>query len=415
MGSGDLPAGTVTFLFTDLEGSTRLLEAHPAAYRDAVARHHALLRGAVEAHGGVVFETVGDAVYAAFARPTDAVAAALAGQLALQREAWGAAGPLRARMGLHLGEVERQGGHYFGAPLYRCARLTATAHGGQVVLSAVVAEVVRDALPEGAALRDLGAHRLRDLAGPERVFQLGHPDLPREFPPLRSLDALPHNLPLQLTSFVGRERELAEVAGLLGAHRLVTLTGVGGTGKTRLALQAAADALPAYPDGVWLVELAALRDPGLVPQAVADPVGVREEPGRPLLATLTDALRPKRLLLVLDNCEHLLDACARLADALLRACPHVRLLATGREALGLAGEQAWPVPPLPVPAPPGDAAPAPRAVARLARNAAVRLFVERAAAVRPAFALTGGNAGAVAEVCRRLDGLPLAIELAAAR
>ena len=358
-GAGALPAGTVTFLFTDLEGSTALLQAHPDAYRDAVRRHHALLRAAVEAHGGVVFETVGDAVYAAFAAPTDAVAAALAGQLALQREDWGevGAGPLRARMGLHTGEVERQGAHYFGAPLYRCARLTATAHGGQVVLSEAAAALVRDALPARAGLLDLGEYRLQDLQRPERVFQLTAPGLPGDFPALRTLDTLPNNLPLQLTSFVGRERELGEVAALLSAHRLLTFTGPGGTGKTRLALQAAADALEQYPDGVWLAELAALADPGLVPQAVAQAVGVREEPGRPLPATLAEALRPRRLLLVLDNCEHVLEAAARLADALVRGCPGVRVLATSRELLGVGGETAWRVPSLGLPPP--DAAPRP--------------------------------------------------------
>jgi predicted ATPase/class 3 adenylate cyclase len=410
-----LPTGTVTFLFTDLEGSTVLLEAHPAAYRAAVRRHHDLLRGAVEAHGGVVFETVGDAVYAAFARPSDAAAAALAGQCALQGEPWGETGPLRVRMGVHLGEVERQGGHYFGAPLYRCARLMATAHGGQTVLSAAAAELVRGALPVGASLRDLGEHRLKDLATPEHVFQLGHCGLPAEFPPLRTLDARPHNLPLQLNSFLGRERELAEVARLLGTARLLTLTGSGGTGKTRLALQAAAAALDAYPDGVWLVELAALADPALVPRAAAAAVGVREEPGRPLLATLVDALRPRRLLLVLDNCEHLLDACARLAEALLRACPDLRLLVTSRAALRLAGEHEFPVPPLTLPprrAAAGERSPDPAA---LARAEAVALFVERARAGAPAFALTAENGAAVAEICRRLDGLPLAVELAAAR
>jgi predicted ATPase/class 3 adenylate cyclase len=408
----------VTFVFTDLEGSTALLEAHPAAYREAVRRHHALLRDAVEAQGGAVFETVGDAVYAAFASPAAAVAAALDGQRALRAEAWGATGELRARMGVHLGEVERQGAHYFGAPLYRCARLTAAAHGGQTVLSGAAAALVRDALPAGAGLLDLGEHRLKDLATPERVFQLLHRDLPAAFPPLRSLDARPHNLPLQVTGFVGREGELAAVARLLAGEppgpRLVTLTGPGGCGKTRLALQAAAEVLDAHPDGVWLVELGALADPALVPQAVAAAVGVREAPGRPLLATLTDALRPKRLLVVLDNCEHLLDACARLADALLRTCPHVRVLATSREALGIAGETAWRVPSLPVPAAAGAAEPGPD-VAGLARYAAVRLFADRAAAVRPGFALTPDNAAAVAEICARLDGIPLALELAAAR
>jgi predicted ATPase len=409
MGAGALPAGTVTFLFTDLEGSTRLLEAHPTAYRDAVRRHHDLLRETVEGHGGVVFETVGDAVYAAFAQATDAVAAALAGQVALQREDWEEVGALRARMGLHTGEVERQGAHYFGAPLYRCARLTAAAHGGQVVLSAAVAELVRGALP-AASLRDLGAHRLKDLQNPERVFQLTAPELSGDFPPLRTLDARPHNLPLQLTSFVGRERELAEVTGRLAGAPLLTLTGPGGTGKSRLALQGAAEALPDYPDGAWLVELAPLADPALVPDAVAAVLGVREEPGRPLLATLTDALRAKRLVLVLDNCEHLLDACARLAEALLRACAGLRILATSREALGIAGEVPYRVPSLAVPA-----AHDPPPVEALARYEAVRLFAERAAVVQPGFAVTAGNAAAVAEVCRRLDGIPLALELAAAR
>jgi predicted ATPase len=282
------------------------------------------------------------------------------------------------------------------------------------VLSEAAAALVRDALPAGAALRDLGAHRLKDLARPERVWQLLAPGVPDDFPPLRSLDALPNNLPVQLTSFVGRERELDEVARLLAETRLLTLTGPGGTGKTRLALQAAADALEAFPDGVWLAELAALADPALVPQAVAQAVGVREEPGRPLPATLADALRPERVLLVLDNCEHLLDACARLADALLRAAPHVRLLCTSREALGIAGEAVWRVPSLPVPADGGAAASGADAAA-LARYAAVRLFAERAAVVQPGFALTADNVAAVAEVCARLDGIPLALELAAAR
>jgi predicted ATPase/class 3 adenylate cyclase len=406
----ELPTGTVTFLFSDVEGSTRLLERHPAAYRAAVRRHHDLLRGAGEARGGAVFETVGDAVYAAFAHASDAVAAALAGQRALAAEPWPAGAAPRVRMGLHTGEADLQGGHYFGAPLYRCGRLMAAAHGGQVVLSAATQELVRDALPEGATLKDLGEHRLRDLQRPERVFQLLAPDLTPEFPPLRTLDALPNNLPLQLTSFVGRERELAAVRERLTRHRLLTLTGPGGTGKTRLALQVAADLLPEYPDGVWLVELAALADPALVPQAVAQAVGVREEPGRPLLATLADALRPRRLLLLLDNCEHLLDACARLVDALLRACPRLAVLATSREALGIAGEAPHRVPSLALP----DAE-HPPPVAALVQYDAVRLFAERAAVVQPTFAVTPENAAAVVELCRRLDGIPLALELAAAR
>jgi predicted ATPase/class 3 adenylate cyclase len=408
----DLPTGTVTFLFTDLEGSTRLLEAHPAAYRAAVRRHHALLRGTVEAHGGAVFETVGDAVYAAFASPAAAVAAAVAGQRALQAEDWGEVGALRARMGLHSGEVERQGAHYFGAPLYRCARLLATAHGGQTVLSQTTYDLVRDALPAGAGLRDLGEHRLKDLQRPEHLFQLVGPGLPAAFAPLRTLDAVPHNLPLQLTSFVGRERELAEVAGLLAGGRLLTLTGAGGSGKTRLALQAAADAIERYPDGVWFVDLAPLAAGALVPDAALAAVGApgREDgPGAPE-ARLVAHLRPWRALLLLDNCEHLLDATARLADAVLRGCPGVRVLATSRELLGLAGETAWRVPSLGLPDP--DAAPG---AAALEASGAGRLFAERARAAQPAFALTDANAPAVAEVCVRLDGIPLALELAAAR
>ena len=269
---------------------------------------------------------------------------------------------------------------------------------------------MRDALPGGVAVRDLGEQRLSDLARPERVFQLLAPAVPADFPPLRTLDVLPHNLPLQLTSFVGRERELVAVRAALSTARLVTLTGPGGTGKTRLALQAAADALDAYPEGVWLVELAALADPALVPQAVAAAVGVREEPGRPLPATLTEALRPKRLLLVLDNCEHLLDAGARLADALLRTCPQVTILATSREALGIAGEATWRVPSLSLP----DAQ-RPQPPEALTQYAAVRLFVDRAVAVLPTFRVTNQTAPAVAQICARLDGIPLALELAAAR
>jgi predicted ATPase/class 3 adenylate cyclase len=418
----DLLTGTVTFLFTDLEGSTKLLEAHPEAYRRAVRRHHDLLRGAVEGHGGVVFETVGDAVYAAFAAPTAAVGAALAGQRALRGADWGEVGELRVRMAVHLGEVERQGAHYFGAPLYRCARLLATAHGGQVVLSEAAAAPVRDALPAGGALRDLGEHRLKDLARPERVAQLLHPALPADFPPLRSLDGLPNNLPLQLTSFIGREREVAALTELLGRARLVTVTGTGGAGKTRLALEVAAALLAASPDGAWFVDLAPLADERLVPHAALAALGLKEVAGRAPLEVLTEHLRPRTALLVPDNCEHLLDGCARLADAVLHACPHVRILATSRELLGLSGEVAWRVPSLGLP--PDDGPPAGGAGAvggssavaeAVAESDAVRLLVDRARLVQPTFAVTALNAAAVARVCRRLDGIPLAIELAAAR
>ena len=355
-------------------------------------------------------------------RPT----AALRGQVALQEEAWGETGPLRARMALHTGEAEVQGAHYFGAPLHRAGRLLATAHGGQTVLSEAAATLVRGALPPGVALRDLGAHPLRDLQQPERVFQLVPPDLPADFPPLRTPEALPHNLPAQVTSFVGRERELAEVARLLAATRLLTLTGTGGTGKTRLALQAAAAGLGAdgppsgapdgwpdgwpYPDGVWFVDLAPLAEDTLVPATALAALGAAALPGQPAASRLVEHLRTRRALLVLDNCEHVLEAAARLADAVLRGCPGVRVLATSRELLGLAGETAWRVPSLDLPDP--DDAPG---AAALEASGAGRLFLERARAAQPAFEITDANAPAVAEVCRRLDGIPLALELAAAR
>jgi predicted ATPase/class 3 adenylate cyclase len=408
-------------LFTDLEGSTRLLEAHPAAYREAVRRHHDLLRAAVEAHGGAVFETVGDAVYAAFAQATDAVAAALAGQLALQAADWGELGPgaLRARMGLHTGEVERQGAHYFGAPLYRGARLTATAHGGQTVLSEAAAALVRDTLPElsaGAALRDLGEHRLKDLQRPERIFQVVRPDLPADFPPLRTLDARPHNLPVLRDPLIGRARELAQVEALLARDDvgLVTLTGPGGVGKTRLALQAAADLLDRFPDGVVVSDLAPVRDPALVAPTVVQTLGVPAAGGRPPGEVLRGYLRERRLLLLLDNFEQVLGAAALVAD-LLRACPHLKALVTSREALRLGGERRVAVPPLALPDPRDLREGAAPPTARLARSEAVRLFVARAQAVDAQFALTAANATAVAAICARLDGLPLALELAAAR
>jgi class 3 adenylate cyclase len=290
-----LPTGTVTFLFTDVAGSTRLWERHPDQMRAALAEHDALIEFLTAQHGGRVVRPrgEGDSRFCVFARASDGVAAAAAIQQALHAQDWPPQTPLRARVALHTGEADLRGGDYYGSAVNRSARLRGIAHGGQALLSQATYDLVQDALPAGVAVRDLGEHRLSDLARPERVFQLLAPDAAAEFPPLRSLDALPHNLPLQLTSFVARERELAEVAALLGAHRLVTLTGPGGVGKTRLALQVAAEALPAHPDGAWLAELAALRDPGLVPQAVATAVGVREERGRPLLATLTEALRPK--------------------------------------------------------------------------------------------------------------------------
>jgi len=405
----ELPTGTVTFLFTDIEGSTRLWEEHPEAMRVALARHDALLREIIEARGGHVFKTMGDAFDAAFADAGAALDAATKIQRTLQAERWDLPGGLKVRVALHTGTAEVRGPDYFGPPLNRAARLLAAGHGEQILLSEATRALVEPSLPEGLTLRDLGRHRLRDLARSEHIFQLTVAGLRTEFPPLRTLDVLPNNLPRQLTSFIGRARELADIKSRLAETALLTLTGSGGAGKTRLALQVAADLVDAFPDGVWLVELTPLSDPALVTQTVATTLGVREEQ-RPLLQTLLDYLKPKALLLVLDNCEHVLSATADLTQTLLRFCPSLRVLATSQEPLGVAGEVTYRVPSLSMPdvyrLPPLE---------RLTEFESIGLFVDRAALTRPGFALTADNAAAVASICARLDGIPLAIELAAAR
>jgi predicted ATPase len=389
------PSGTVTFLFTDVEGSTRRWQEDEVGMRAALARHDDLLREVVEGHGGAVFSTMGDGMAAAFPSASDGVAAALDAQEAL-------AGVLPVRMGVHTGEAELRGGDYFGTAVNRCARLMAAAHGRQVILSGSTESLVRDAL--AVALIDLGEHRLRDLDRPLRVFQLGE----GRFPPLRTLDAFPGNLPLQLSSFVGRERDLARVAAALAESRIVTLTGVGGVGKTRLALQAAAEVLPRYGDGAWLVELAPVRDPAAVADAVAGVFDVAARAGQTLVHALVEFLRGKQLLLVVDNCEHLLEPTAELIEMLERSCPRLAVLTTSREGLSVDGERVYPVPSLASPAAGAD-------LSVVADAPAVRLFATRAQGVKPDFAVTTANAAAVAQVCRRLDGVPLAIELAAAR
>ncbi len=406
----DAHSGAVTFLFTDVEGSTQLWEQHPEAMRSALARHDALLRNIIETLGGRVIKTTGDGLHAVFTHPSQSVSAALSCQEALFHESWsGLPGPIRVRMGLHTGEAELRDGDYYGSVVNRAAGLMSIAAGGQTLLSAATCELAREQLPEAALIRDLGEHRLKDLTRPEHIFQLSSPGLPSDFPALRSLDALPNNLPLQLTSFIGREGEMAEAKRLLAATRLLTLTGPGGTGKTRLSLQVAAEGSDDYPAGVWLLELAPLSDPALVPQTAASVLGVRQQPGRPLVEALIDYLRAKSLLLILDNCEHLVDACAQLATTLLSACPKLRILVSSREALGVAGETILRVPSLSLP---DLHASTPQA---LNPSEAVRLFVERAQAAQPGFALTEANLGAVVQICRRLDGIPLALELAAAR
>jgi predicted ATPase/class 3 adenylate cyclase len=400
----ELPSGTVTFLFTDLEGSTRLWDEHPEAMRGALARHDEILRSVVRAHGGQVVKTTGDGLHAVFVSAHDALDAAVGAQQRLFGEVWGSVGPLRVRMGVHTCEAERRDGDYYGSSVNRAARLMSAAHGGQVVVSRATAELTRDGEWE---LVDLGEHRLQDLARGEQVFQLLVPGSTVTFPPLRSLDALPGNLPQQLTSFVGRDDEVRAVRSLLDDRRLVTLTGVGGVGKTRLALQVAAEALVRFRHGAWFVELAQVREPGAVAEAVAGIFGLKLPGSVAPERALADSMRTRRLLLVVDNCEHLLGPVSVVIAELLRQCPGVTVLATSREALGIAGEQVVGVGSLDVPS-----SSAPDAVAACE---AVRLFVERAEATGAAFELDDRNAAAVVEVVRRLDGIPLAIELAAAR
>ena len=410
----NLPTGTVSFLFSDIEGSTRLWEQHRAAMSQSVARHDALLRACIEGQGGHIFKTVGDAFCAAFSSAQAALAAALAGQQALQAEAWPPEiGVLRVRMALHAGETDERDSDYFGPPVNRVARLLAIGHGEQVLISGAIALLAQGALHPPLALRDMGRHTLKDLLLPEQVFQLLHPALREAFPPLRSLNNLPTNLPVQLSSFIGREKEREEAPRLLASRRLLTLTGSGGCGKSRLALQVAADLLDTYKEGVFLVELAALSEERLVPQQAATALGLREQPGQTWTETLAGYLKNRSSLLLLDNCEHLMDACASLAETLLHACPDLRLLATSREALRVPGEQVWRVPSLLLPDLEQVRAGELDTPALLMACDACRLFVERARGHSPNFILTGQNGLAVARICHHLDGIPLAIELAA--
>jgi predicted ATPase/class 3 adenylate cyclase len=405
-----LPTGTVTFLFSDIEGSTQRWESHREAMDRALERHDALLRAAIEAHDGHVFKTVGDAFCAAFARVSDAVAASVDAQRALEAEDFSAIGGLRVRCALHTGEAVERDRDYFGPAVNRVARLIAIGHGGQILISGVTRDLARDSLPDGTTLVDLGSQRLQDLIEPEHVWQLGIVGLPIEFPPLRSLDALPNNLPIQRTTFVGREHDVADVKQLLERHRLLTLVGSGGVGKTRLAIQAGAEMLDRYPDGVWFVDFAPISDPELVASVVAQAVGMNQQQGRRVDESIPAWLRRKKLLLILDNCEHVLKPAAALADAILATAPDVRILATSRQGLDISGEAVHRLPSLPLPA----------KVAALKADEAVRygaiaLFVDRAKSADTRFTLTDDTAPIVAEICRHLDGIPLAIELAAAR
>jgi len=378
----------------------------------ALERHDALLRSAVESSNGQVVKTTGDGLMAYFDSALDGINACLKAQRSLKDETWGETGPLKVRMGLHVGEAQPRGGDYFGPTVNRAARLMSVAHGGQVLLSAVAVDLVADLLPDGASLLDLGEHRLKDLERPEHIFQLLHPDLTIDFPPLVSLDLRPNNLPAQATPLIGRETELGEIMKRMSSDgvRMLTLTGPGGIGKTRLALQAAAELVDRFEDGVYLVDLAPIRDPEAVPAAIARVVGIRDTSDRPLLDELKEQLRTKRLLLLLDNFEQVTTAARKVLE-LLQACSKMKLLVTSREALHVRGEYVFPVPPFALPAIDQRQV----SIEGLAGNEAVQLFSERAQAVKHDFKLTDENIPLVVEICTRLDGLPLAIELAAAR
>jgi predicted ATPase/class 3 adenylate cyclase len=410
-GAAELPAGAVTFLLTDIEGSARLWEIVPEAMEVALEQHNRLLAGVIENHGGVVVSSrgEGDSFFSVFASAVAAVEAAGACQLRLGAEAWPAGAALRVRMGLHTGDAQVRDGDYVDhAPINRCARVKAAAHGGQVLVTKTTRDLVEGRLSGGFGLRWLGEFRLRDLAEPELIYQVTHPDLPAGFPPIRTLAERAGNLPVQVSSFIGRARELEQTAAALAQARVVTLTGPGGVGKTRLALQVAGQAAGRFADGAWLCELAPVRDPAGVDDAVAAVFSVTARAGQSTSETLVEFLRTKQLLLVLDNCEHVLTEAAALAGVLARSCERLVILATSREALGIEAERLVPVPPLGVPGADAD-------LAAITEAEAVRLFADRAAAVKPDFKVTAENAAVVTTVVRRLDGIALAIELAAAR
>ena len=405
-----LPTGIVTFLFTDIEDSTKLAQEHAEEWETLRARHHAILRETMEAHHGYVFQVIGDAFCAAFHTPNDGLRAVIEAQRKLQTENWGEA-PLKVRIGIHTGEAQTHRNEYRGyLTLCLVQRLMSAGHGGQILLSHATENLLRGYLPKDVSLLDLGEYKFKNILRPVRVFQVIAPDLQKEFPALRTLDVLPNNLPMQLTSFIGRQRELAEAKQRLLNARLLTLIGPGGTGKTRLSLQIAQELLPEFTNGVWLVELAPITNPALIVQTTMAVFRITAERDRPAMETLKDYLRDKSLLLILDNCEHMIEDCARFAEFVLQAAPNVRILATSREALGIGGEQIYRVPPLSTPN-----SKQLTISEELTKFESVQLFIERAALVSPNFELTTDNAFSIAQICLRLDGIPLAIELAAAR
>ncbi|MGE5464580.1 MAG: tetratricopeptide repeat protein, partial [Syntrophothermus sp.] len=401
----------VTFLFTDIQGSTTLAQQYPDDHPALLARHNEILSQAIESSRGFVFQTAGDSFCAAFHNAIDALMAAIQAQKNLQTEPWSPA-PVKVRMGIHTGKAELQeSGEYQGyLTLSHVQRLMSAAHGGQVLVSVATQELVRDGMPEGITFRDMGERRLKDMVHSEPIYQLVITGLSNDFPPIKTLDIFHHNLPAQMTSFIGREKELKEVRQALSAHRLVTLTGSGGVGKSRLSIEVGMQCLPQFSEGVWLVELAPVNDPALIVQTLLSIFNLREDANRNVLDVLINHLRERTILLVLDNCEHLIDACAQVSASLLQACPNLRILATSQEALGITGEVTYRVPSLHTPGL-EDA----RSPAQLAGVDSIRLFLERAAIAKPGFCLDQANAASIVQICSRLDGIPLAIELAASR
>ena len=404
----ELPTGTVTFLFTDIEGSTKLVQALGAGFHRVLDDHHALIRKAIADEGGTVVSTEGDAFFAVFTTAPAAVSAAIAAQRDLAEHDWPDDIEVKVRMGLHTGEGTLAGDNYSGLDVNRAARIAGSANGGQVLVSDATSALVGGAL-DGVTTSELGEFHLKDLERPERLFQLNAPGLRPDFPPPRTLDTRPNNLLVQLTPFIGREKEVRALRDMVKANRLVTLTGPGGTGKTRLSLEVAARALLDFTDGAYFVPLAEVVDPGLVPSTIAQSLEIKEQGERPIVDTLRDSLRPLERLLVLDNFEQILDAAPFVVD-LLEVAPKLKMIVTSRAPLHVTGEQEFPVPPMAVPDP--ENLPTEQ---WLSRYDAVALFVQRAAAARPDFTLTDQDAPAIAAICTRLDGLPLAIELAAAR
>jgi predicted ATPase/serine/threonine protein kinase/Tfp pilus assembly protein PilF len=408
----DLPTGTVTFLFTDIEGSTKLAQQYPDAIRALIARHNEILTQTIESQHGYIFQIIGDSFAVSFHNANDALSAALQAQRDLHRENWNPA-PIKVRMGIHTGtaqlQIESKDTPYSGyAALALTQRIMSAGHGGQILISSATENLLRGQLPKDATLRDMGEKNLKDIFLPERIYQLNVPDLPSEFAPLNTYEKIRHNLPLQLTTFIGREKEVEQIKKRLEKNRLVTLTGSGGIGKTRLSIQVASELLSEYPIGMWLVELAPLTDPSLVPQSVCAALGVTPEGGTSALDALINYMHEKKILLVVDNCEHLIDACAQLCDALLHACADLRIIASSREALGIEGENAYRVPSLSLPNPKSG-------LHVIEESEAVKLFLERATTILPEFEMTEANAPIIAQICQRLDGIALAIELAASR